>query len=205
MKKEIAHKSNQSKLSQMWTKVKLFGANSLSNSTFSSRLGFTLAEVLITLGIVGIVAEMTIPVLVNNVTKEEYNAKIKDAYAVLAQAVIAFKANDIDVNYASKIDILDQFCNVLSCVTKDSDANLLYNQNIQYRYYGGGYKTDWPLAGNTGVTSALLKNGYYLGVSWNTAGCAAWVTECVAMIQVDVNGTKTRTCMGLICIDFIYY
>ena len=37
------------------------------------KLGFTLAEVLITLGIIGIVAAMTIPVLMTNYQKKNRN------------------------------------------------------------------------------------------------------------------------------------
>ncbi len=39
--------------------------------------GFTLAEILITLGIIGIVAAMTIPTLISNYKKKEYSTKIK--------------------------------------------------------------------------------------------------------------------------------
>lgn len=43
--------------------------------------GFTLAEVLITLGIIGIVAAMTIPTLVNNSQKKSYVTQLKKFYA----------------------------------------------------------------------------------------------------------------------------
>ena len=38
------------------------------------KFGFTLAEVLITLGIVGVVASITLPTLNNNVQKQTYEA-----------------------------------------------------------------------------------------------------------------------------------
>ena len=38
---------------------------------------FTLAEVLITLGIIGVVAAMTIPTLMTNITKNNWNLKLK--------------------------------------------------------------------------------------------------------------------------------
>ena len=49
--------------------------------------GFTLAEVLITLGIVGVVASMTLPTLNNNVQKQTYEAGAKKAYNILSNAV----------------------------------------------------------------------------------------------------------------------
>lgn len=49
--------------------------------------GFTLAEVLITLGIIGIVAAMTIPALLNITQGKELEAGFKKSYSVLSQAV----------------------------------------------------------------------------------------------------------------------
>ena len=51
------------------------------------KLGFTLAEVLITLGIVGVVASMTLPTLNNNVQKQSYEAGAKKAYNIVSNAV----------------------------------------------------------------------------------------------------------------------
>lgn len=48
---------------------------------------FTLAEVLITLGIIGVVAALTIPALISNSNKEQKLALLKKDYAMLAQAV----------------------------------------------------------------------------------------------------------------------
>lgn len=49
--------------------------------------GFTLAEILITLGIIGVVAAMTIPTLMNNYAKNATVTKLQKAYTVLFQAV----------------------------------------------------------------------------------------------------------------------
>ena len=57
------------------------------------RKGFTLAEVLITLGIIGVVAALTIPTLINNYQKQEYVVGLKKAYAEFNQALAQF-AND---------------------------------------------------------------------------------------------------------------
>lgn len=48
--------------------------------------GFTLAEVLITLGIIGVVAAMTIPNLIANSRAHQYRAKFKKAVSTLSQA-----------------------------------------------------------------------------------------------------------------------
>lgn len=49
--------------------------------------GFTLAEVLITLGIIGVVAAMTIPTLVNNYLKNQTITKLQKVYTTLYQAI----------------------------------------------------------------------------------------------------------------------
>lgn len=49
-------------------------------------IGFTLAEVLITLGIIGVVAAMTIPVLITNTRSSIYRSRLKKTISVLSQA-----------------------------------------------------------------------------------------------------------------------
>ena len=51
-----------------------------------SRKGFTLAEVLITLGIIGVVAAMTIPNLIANTKAHQYRVAFKKAVSTLSQA-----------------------------------------------------------------------------------------------------------------------
>lgn len=48
---------------------------------------FTLAEVLVTLGIIGVVAAMTMPTLINNTGNEKYVAKLKKVQSLLGQAM----------------------------------------------------------------------------------------------------------------------
>ena len=49
---------------------------------------FTLAEVLITLGIIGIVAAMTMPSLIQSYKKQEATARLKKFSSIMSQAVI---------------------------------------------------------------------------------------------------------------------
>ena len=56
-------------------------------NNFKEKTAFTLAEVLITLGIIGIVSAMTIPTLINNYQKKVTVNKLKQAYSLLKQAV----------------------------------------------------------------------------------------------------------------------
>ncbi len=47
---------------------------------------FTLAEVLITLGIVGVIAAMTLPALINQTQGKELETGLKKAYSILQAA-----------------------------------------------------------------------------------------------------------------------
>ena len=58
------------------------------------REAFTLAEVLITLGIIGVVAALTIPTLVNNYRKKQFETGLKKEYSVLLQALDMYKQDN---------------------------------------------------------------------------------------------------------------
>ena len=55
---------------------------------------FTLAEVLITLGVIGVVAAMTIPTLIHNYQKTVYVNQLKKSYSILEQAFQKMLADD---------------------------------------------------------------------------------------------------------------
>lgn len=50
--------------------------------------GFTLAEVLITLGIIGVVAALTLPTLIQTNKNKEVETKLKKIYSVMNQAIL---------------------------------------------------------------------------------------------------------------------
>lgn len=52
------------------------------------KTAFTIAEVLIALGIIGIIAEVTIPVIVVNQQKQSTTVKLEKAYTVMGQAFL---------------------------------------------------------------------------------------------------------------------
>ena len=66
--------------------------------THAKRAAFTLAEVLITLGIIGVVAAMTIPTLVANYQEKQTVSKLIKAYAAITNAYTMAKAENGDLN-----------------------------------------------------------------------------------------------------------
>ena len=61
--------------------------------------GFTLAEVLITLGIIGVVAAMTIPTLIQNTNSVKFASQFKKSVSTLSQAALMAQAQ-YDIDYS---------------------------------------------------------------------------------------------------------
>ena len=100
--------------------------------------GFTLAEVLITLGIIGVVAAMTMPTLINSTQGAQYKTAFKKSLTVLSQAVVMNIAlNDYDLsqivaganNYADETTVMgnqtlyDMFNERLNIVRRANTSN----------------------------------------------------------------------------------
>lgn len=58
------------------------------------KFAFTLAEVLITLGVIGIVAAITLPALINNSRNKQLEAGLKRSYSIIAQALDQYQAEN---------------------------------------------------------------------------------------------------------------
>src|SRR5699024_10510594 len=59
---------------------------------------FTLAEVLVTLGLIGIVAAMTLPSLIGNYQKKQTAIRLKEAYSLLNQAIQQSELKNGEIN-----------------------------------------------------------------------------------------------------------
>ena len=80
------------------------GATHLAKSNSQSKYAFTLAEVLITLGIIGVVAAMTMPVLIGNHQKSVTINRLKKVYTVLNQAYKLSENENGEYAYWAKKD-----------------------------------------------------------------------------------------------------
>lgn len=74
-------------------KSQAFKLTSSTRIKFNSFSAFTLAEVLITLGIIGVVAAITIPTLISNSQKNQVAKKVEKTYSTLCNA---FKMEEVD-------------------------------------------------------------------------------------------------------------
>ena len=71
----------------------------LKNKGRFMKKGFTLAEVLITLSIIGIVAALTIPSVISNYQQQEFKTGLKKAVSVLNEAIQTNIAQDGETPY----------------------------------------------------------------------------------------------------------
>lgn len=81
---------------------------------FKKNSGFTLAEVLITLGIIGVVAALTIPTLINKYQKQAVAAQVKKFYTNMSQAIKLSEVENGEFKYWKYDDTNELYDNYLS-------------------------------------------------------------------------------------------
>ncbi|MBO6087439.1 prepilin-type N-terminal cleavage/methylation domain-containing protein [bacterium] len=72
--------------------------------------GFTLAEVLITLGVIGVVAAMTMPAVIQNWQKQAWTTQLKKSYSILNQGFQKMLADE-GVNLLSQTSVFNSINN----------------------------------------------------------------------------------------------
>ena len=104
----------------------------------TKRFGFTLAEVLITLGIIGVVAAMTIPTLISNTNSAKFKSQYKKTLSTMNQAALMATAQ-YDLDFAS----LTAACNAGATEKPDVTASMcaLINGTLSGATYYSAAKT----------------------------------------------------------------
>lgn len=165
------------------------------------RDGFTLAEVLITLGIIGVVAAMTMPTLMNQTQGAQYKAAFKKSLSALSQAVTLNVALD-DYNFADidgstyKLDTM--FKNRMNVVRAETGSDNIKDSGDQpYKAKtgtGDGVGSDQSIGGsnvtlffNDGIMFTFDPDAAQNCSFDETIGGSA-AKRCKGLI--DVNGTK---------------
>lgn len=105
---------------------------------------FTLAEVLITLTIIGVVAAMTIPSVIVRTNQQEYETGAKKAFSALSTAIKLVEAQDgININEEYKmtdaelehfIDLVKSKMNIIKTDT-DGEGNTVFYTADGFRYH----------------------------------------------------------------------
>lgn len=141
--------------------------------------GFTLAEVLITLGIIGVVAAMTIPTLMNQTGQAQFKTGFKKMISVLNQAVtmnLALNNSDFSAMNTTTTDTASQSLYALF----SNRMNILSTTN-NLAVTGLGSAANYTLFFNDGMAISWLQ-----AASACTSGSATSVCKAV----VDVNGVQ---------------
>ena len=156
------------------------------------KLGFTLAEVLIILVIIGVIAAMTVPTLMNNTNAQEYRSALKKAIAGLNQALTlnyaleGLSAQDYSTGTALVTDVFKRRMSVIEGDTSFTSTGCAGSDVFT--------TADGMMFCVTGFSSAQNDAQGSICDSYNTTGCVSGATEAnpapSANIWIDVNGVK---------------
>ena len=163
----------------------------ISNMVFSrftshfshKRTAFTLAEVLITLGIIGIVAALTIPTLTANIRRAELKNRFKKTDSIVTQAI---QKTVQELGY-NKFDDLD-----IPITTPDSEIQNIYdNYNSIFLSQFKIVKTIKPCytRGVPRLKGYFLENDSYRQYGWQYGGS----NESIAYILADGSSISQLT------------
>ncbi len=168
------------------------------------KAAFTLAEVLITLGIIGVVAAITLPTIISNYKKQVTVTKLEKAYTTLNQA---FKQSEAENESSEFWD--DPFVTGPQVYFEKYFKPYLNGATQCFSYKECGYKSNPPykFLDNTPFQASMLeyslKNerfAFYLPDGtfyWiHTAGGSAGGVVPSSEVYIDINGGKEPNLIG---------
>ena len=161
--------------------------------SLKQKAAFTLSEVLITLGIIGVVAAMTMPVLIQKNNERAWLTAFKKTYSVLSQAyMMAYEEHGVAREWGTSrtTEGCQKIYTIMSPYLKISD-NLGFKRPK-------GLKRDWrDLNGST------LGNGFFGTSTYNVVLSDGTLIAFnhdddmhMPILQVDINGVKGPNVMG---------
>ena len=168
-----------------------------------SQKAFTLSEVLITLGIIGVVAAITIPNLVANYQKDQTATKLKQTYSMLSQALNS-AAGDQGGEFSSLVDYgqISISDSNAETITSDFVKNNIKPYLSITKDFGFGNSSIITGRGNNRSLNGssndsmyyriILKNGTMLFFCPDTGG--GYFNSMI--IFADINGNKSPNIIG---------
>lgn len=161
----------------------------------SLRKGFTLAEVLITLGIIGVVAALTIPAMMNRTNDKETVTAVKEAYSILSQAYKMVEKDNGDASHWYINSARGDAINLLKTHLKVSDDCTGGKTTCLPTNYEGLEDGSWPVNDGSYPT-IVLTNGMSILASGETPSCddnfgnSLPLQNVCQYFVVDINGLK---------------
>ncbi len=170
------------------------------------RVAFTLAEVLITLGIIGIVAAMTMPTVITKHQKKVTATKLKQTYSIIAQALEISKAEYGDVSnwnshleFKTPIENIDRKEFLTNFAQKYLIPNLksvkdygYINARIKLGYTGSSWTSYYFGLPNGSLTEITFSNSC---LKYENKVCVEGVYLHL-LLTIDVNGVKSPNKIG---------
>lgn len=110
-----------------------------------NKKGFTLAEVLVTLAVIGVVAALTIPSVIGSSNEKTAKTSIKKALSVLNQALtMSIAQNEVDASSvnspATLLGLFDDYISYIS--TNATNYNLVASDGFIYTFDGAANCTN---------------------------------------------------------------
>lgn len=162
-----------------------------------NKKAFTLAETLITLGIVGVVAAITLPTIVTNYQKKVTATRLKHAYSVLSQAIEQSEAINGEIeHWEFDEQMFDKY--LLPYIKSIKKQNFLQNSSlgITYRQISGEKENGLYITQNPEASIYTLANGTQIFTS-------IWSTSMNKMsLLIDINGSANPNQFGK---DLFYF
>lgn len=176
----------------------------IAESVSKLKKGFTLAEVLIVIGIIGVIAESTLPTVIQNFQVQASVAGLKKAYSTLSQAYnMAVQDNGSPdkwtwTGWRSSNDALMVygFLSPYLRINKNCGTSTAADcfPNVIYKYEGGGSSgTNMNTVSTLGAVKFQLSDGASIMIS-TYGGCTSSRMQTNQVICgefiIDVNGYK---------------
>ena len=175
---------------------------SLFTSHFSlKKAAFTLAEVLITLGIIGVVAAMTMPSLIQNYQEKATVTKLKKCYSLVSQAYVSIlndEGGSDTLQAGDDLEMMEKFGKYLK-YQKTCGRNKGCFPNVTYKSVTGNGYSKWE-DDTTDRSRAILTDGTLIMFNLNALRNNS--DNFYAQIYVDINGFKGPNQLGR---DFFYF
>ena len=147
--------------------------------------GFTLAEVLVTLGIIGVVSAMTVPSLMQNYQRQSYVTQLHKVYNELSQALVQYQTDKNAVNLTeagltTNDAAYDFFHKYFKVVKECESMNDCFAD--EYKSIQGSIVSSY----NRAAKSFVLASGASIRVSYAPEGSNFKLLN----VGIDVNGKK---------------
>ena len=182
------------------------GATHVAHNDNSGRVAFTLAEVLITLGIIGVVAAITLPTLIANYQKTVWVNQLKKTYSTLNEGYKQMAASEgcttlrcADISEDWPVTNFD----FTKAKTKEKFVKTFKLENV---YVGGvpsnsiyNYKIKMLSGEESNFSDECVANGSVsslVGTTSNGEIMSFANTLAGPLVAVDINGLKSPNTLG---------